>query len=102
MTLEQKRWIIVGLAIVFLLSLLFVQRLEVARRYEEVGLAELNRQIDSLRAWSDSLQVDSVTLERIARERFGMIRDREILYRFAQPSDSTLPSSDTTRGATRR
>ena len=68
---------------------------------EEVDLAELHRQIDSLRAWADSMQVDSVTLERIARERFGMIRDGETLYRFAQPSESNLPSADTTGGGGR-
>ena len=67
---------------------------------EEADLAELNRQIDSLRAWADSMRIDSVTLERIARERFGMIRDGEILYRFA-PQDSTLLLTDTTKGATR-
>jgi cell division protein FtsB len=68
---------------------------------EEVDLAELHRQIDSLRAWADSMQIDSVTLERIARERFGMIRDGETLYRFAQPSDSNVQGSDTTSGAAR-
>lgn len=68
---------------------------------EEDDLAELKRQIDSLRAWADSMQIDSVTLERIARERFGMIRDGEILYRFAQPRDSALALSDTTNGAMR-
>ena len=56
---------------------------------EEVDLAELHRQIDSLRVWADSMQIDSVTLERIARERFGMIRDGVTLYRFAQPADTT-------------
>ncbi len=67
----------------------------------EADLVELRRQIDSLRAWADSMRIDSVTLERIARERFGMIRDGEILYRFAQPGDSMLALTDTTKGATR-
>jgi cell division protein FtsB len=68
---------------------------------EGVDLAELHRQIDSLRAWADSMQIDSVTLERIARERFGMIRDGETLYRFAQPNDSNLQSADSASGAAR-
>ncbi len=38
MTLNQKRLIIVALAIVFLLSLVVVQWMEVARKYEELGL----------------------------------------------------------------
>jgi len=40
MTLDQKRVVLAVLAFVFLLSLVFVQRMEVARRYEEVGLVK--------------------------------------------------------------
>ena len=69
-------------------------RAEVAS--EERDLAELRRQIDSLEAWADSLQVDSATLERIARERFGMIREGEVIYRFADPGDSAAASDSTT------
>ena len=68
---------------------------------ERADLGELERQIDSLRAWADSLQIDSVTLERIARERFGMIRDHEILYLFAQPRDTTRLPTDTTSASSR-
>ena len=68
---------------------------------ERADLGELERQIDSLRAWADSLQIDSVTLERIARERFGMIRDHEILYLFVQPRDTTRLPTDTTSAASR-
>ena len=57
-------------------------------REEAAQLVERHRQIDSLRAWADSLQVDSATLERLARERFGMIRDGDVLYRFAESNDS--------------
>lgn len=39
MTLERKRLLIAGLGALFLASLVFVQWMEVARRYEEVGLA---------------------------------------------------------------
>ncbi|HXV62354.1 MAG TPA: multiheme c-type cytochrome [Vicinamibacteria bacterium] len=42
MTLDQKRIVIAVLAIFFLLSLILVQSLEVARRYAEVGLAQAN------------------------------------------------------------
>ena len=64
------------------------------REREAAALAERRRQIDSLRAWADSLNVDSATLERIARERFGMIREGELLYRYAEPPDS-LEEADT-------
>ena len=56
---------------------------------ERADLGELERQIDS------------VTLKRIARERFGMIRDHEILYLFAQPRDTTRLPTDTTSAASR-
>ena len=49
--------------------------------------------IDSMRAWADSLESDPATLERLARERYGMIKDGEVLYRFIEPDSS----SDTTR-----
>jgi cell division protein FtsB len=48
-------------------------------------LEALRREVDSLRAWVDSLQNDSATLERLARERFGMVREGEVLYRLAEP-----------------
>ena len=51
-------------------------------------LAVLQHEIDSLRAWADSLQNDSATIERLAREQYGMIREGEILYRFSEPPDS--------------
>jgi len=56
---------------------------------ERLTLLELQSQIDSLSAWSDSLRNDPQTLERVARERFGMIREGETLYRFAAPEAGT-------------
>jgi len=57
---------------------------------ERVALVELQAQIDSLVAWSDSLRNDPQTLERVARERFGMIREGETLYRFAEPEPTEV------------
>ena len=68
-----------------------------ARRTTEAEAAELRRlrsEIDSLRAWADSLERDSATLERIARERFGMVRGEELLYRFVEPVDSSDSSEE--------
>jgi cell division protein FtsB len=58
--------------------------------------ATLQRQIDSLQREVDSLVrvkrgvlTDPVVQERIAREEFGMVKgEKEILYRFAEPSDT--------------
>ncbi len=38
MTLEQKRWILIALSLLFLVSLLIVQKLEVERRLAEAGV----------------------------------------------------------------
>jgi cell division protein FtsB len=56
----------------------------------------LTRQVDSLRRQVDSLgrflklvKTDSATMERIAREEFGMVRgDKEILYRFGDSPEN--------------
>lgn len=66
--------------------------LDVRRTHAElaVAAAELDRlrvSNDSLRALVDSLETDPAMLERLARERFGLIRDGEVLYRFA-PAES--------------
>jgi cell division protein FtsB len=74
-------------------SLLELRSARAAVRVERVELTRLEQQIDSLTAWSDSLRNDPVTLERIAREQFGMIREGETLYRFAVP-DSSIPGED--------
>ena len=53
----------------------------------------LVREIDSLRREVDSLTNlrqrvlnDPKTQERIAREQFGMVRGKELLYRFVEPT----------------
>ncbi len=69
-------------------SVFALRRAKTEDRLEQAGLQELHRQIDSMQARADSLKTDSATLERIARERYGMIRDGETLYRFAEPEDS--------------
>lgn len=50
----------------------------------------LARVVDSLRTQERLVRTDPATQERIAREEFGMVRGKELLYRFAAPdSDST-------------
>ena len=66
-------------------SIFEVRRARAEVEAARAELAELELRIDSLRARADSLENDPATLERIARERFGMIREGETLYRFAQP-----------------
>ncbi|MCY3545547.1 MAG: septum formation initiator family protein [Gemmatimonadetes bacterium] len=54
-------------------------RAELATRRAEVTVEE--RRIDSLQARIDSLRHNDEALERLARERYGLIRDGELLYR---------------------
>ncbi len=84
--------ILLGLAVYYALfggeySLLELRqaRSEIAAQEEELNL--LRGENEYLRARADSLQNDSATLEKLARERFGMIRDGEILY-FTEPKDT--------------
>ena len=62
-------------------------RLERDRRGADQALARTRREVDSLKARTAKLERDPATIERVARERFGMIRDGETLYRFV-PMDS--------------
>ncbi len=60
---------------------------------EQAALDAVRMEIDSLTAWADSLQNDPGTIERVAREDHGMIREGETLYRFAEATtvESTVP-----------
>ena len=62
-------------------------RLNRDRRDAEARLARTRREVDSLKAQALKLERDPATIERVARERFGMIKDGETLYRFV-PADS--------------
>jgi len=73
-------------------SVFELRRTRAALEAERARVAELRHRIDSLEAWADSLENDPAVLERLARERYGMIRDGETLYRFAE-GDSTEADS---------
>jgi len=65
-------------------SLLELQRLKSDLAEEQVRLDEARAEIVRLEARVDSLEHDSATIERIARERYGLIRPGERLYRFVE------------------
>jgi cell division protein FtsB len=54
--------------------------------HERESIQRLQVEIDSLRRWLKALETDSATQERVAREKFGMLRDGEILYRVETPA----------------
>ena len=68
-------------------SVFEVRRARVERAVAEEQLAELRQEIDVLRARAEALESDPAELERIAREKFGMIRDGEVLYRLVPDAD---------------
>jgi cell division protein FtsB len=67
---------------------LYILRRRTATITHEVD--SLQHQVDSLGRFLRLVKSDSATMERIAREEFGMVRgDKEILYRFGDaPSTS--------------
>jgi cell division protein FtsB len=56
-----------------------------ATAVEVEALERIRSETDSLRLRVEALESDPHTLEQLARERFGMIRAGEVLYRFAAP-----------------
>ena len=49
------------------------------------AIDSLKHDVDSLKALKRSIETDPATQERIAREDFGWVRDKEILFRFLEP-----------------
>ncbi len=55
----------------------------------ELEVQALQRVVDSLTAEKQLVETDNATLERIAREEYGMVKgSRELLYRFADELDA--------------
>ncbi len=63
-------------------SALDLRDLRTDRGRIEFRIDSLGAVTDSLQAWADSLEASPVAIERVARERYGFIRDGERLYRF--------------------
>ena len=78
------------------------RRVRAERVVLEQRLVELERANDSLRNWAEALETDSATIERLARERYGMIRTGEVLYRVTLPVDSGVDSLESSESAERR
>ncbi|HEX2165940.1 MAG TPA: septum formation initiator family protein [Longimicrobiales bacterium] len=67
-----------------------LRRVRQERALEEQRAKEVSSEVTALRARRDSLASDSATIERLARERYGLIRDGERLYRFADTAKDSL------------
>ena len=67
------------------LDLLQLRREEAQERAQ---VAELQRLVDSLTTAAVGIELDPRVQERVARERFGMIKNGEFLYRLVPRSKS--------------
>ena len=90
--------LLIGLSVYFALfggeySVFEVGRARAERIELERRLVELEQANECLRAWAEALESDSATIERLARERYGMIRAGEVLYRITGPTDSVPTDS---------
>ena len=72
-----------------------LRRLERRHAAEQERLAALRKEVDSLKLVARRLERDDAAIERVARERFGMVRQGERLYRFVP----VAPESAGTAGA---
>ncbi len=68
-------------------TLLDLHRVGVEKEELRERLQEEAEAVRELQVRVDSLENDPAMLERLARERFGLIREGEVLYRFAQPAE---------------
>ena len=68
-----------------------------ARGRLERQIDSLSQLVDSLRGYRERLLRDPALQERIAREEFGMVRDKELLYRFVEPDSATRAARDSSR-----
>ena len=68
---------------------LIKQRLEA--RHARRAIDSLQRDVDSLSRLKRAVLTDPAIQERIAREEFGMVKQKELLYRFT-PADTSKPA----------
>ena len=66
-------------------DLLALRRQEAAERAQVIRLQQV---VDSLTRDANAIEHDLRVQERVARERFGMIRRGELLYRLVPPDSS--------------
>ena len=92
---QRLLWLVVGVvAIWFAIQGGEYGTLDLVRQHRqrvqlEHEIDSLVRAVDSLRRFKQRVLTDPRTQERIAREEFGMVRGKEMLYRIAEPpSDS--------------
>ena len=72
-------------------SLMDARRARAELADKSTELLTVRHEIDSLHTWADSLRHDDDALERLARERYGFIRDGEYLYLISEGAEEEVP-----------
>jgi cell division protein FtsB len=75
-------------------SLFDLRRIRQQQEAEVARIEGSRIQVDSLRELSTRLESDPATIEAVARERFGMIRQGEVLYRFVEVDSAAAEGVD--------
>ncbi len=70
-----------------------LRRLRAERESRAAQLADSRAAVDSLKRHAALLASDDAMLERVARERFGMIREGETLLRFYEAEPAAAPGT---------
>jgi len=73
-------------------STLALVRQRISARNARRAIDSLQRDVDSLARLKHAVLTDPAVQERIAREEFGMIKQKEILYRFAPAESGRRPT----------
>ncbi len=74
-----------------------LKRMEATELRRAAELAQAEAEIDSLQHVASGLKNDPAEIERVARERYGMIKDGEILYRFLEAPSGEEAADSTTK-----
>lgn len=87
--LERRKLIVACIAFIVLLSAAFarkgvIQRIELSHKLRDVKSRHvaITAERDSLESYLRDLRTNHFLQEKLARERFGMIREGEIVYSF--------------------
>ncbi len=67
-------------------TLFELREMDALQERHKASLARTEAEIEGLRRRAHELKTDPRAIERVSRERYGMIRDGEILYRFRDPT----------------
>jgi cell division protein FtsB len=97
-----QRWAII-LGVIFALYFAFqggeygtldLRELKKQVSQESTSVAQLHRVVDSLDRLATAIEKDPATQERVARERFGMLKRGEFLYRLVPTTDRSVSGEE--------